>query len=402
MKFDIIFAGLNRTKQALKNVQNINRETKEVNMRMRAAEQIYKNNGRSLKKLDDNTKDLIRRKNMLQDTTQQYGDRLKDATGTRPIFNLIDGFKKMSATMGGGIKGLLIGVKALAVGFFKIAIPILAIVGIFKLLKLAWDANIGGIQTKAMKVWGQIRTTFAQVQVAIVKGMRALEPVFAAVFKPLINMVKYIWALIKGLGTVLSAVLKPIFEVFKEIGKALEPLFSKGKKDGDTFGKVLKGIGKSAEILGKTLGFIVKVALIPLRIQIKIIGAVIRGLSMLFQKFKGSEAFERLAAIGDRVKSIFISLKNVFTSVKDVFSNVISSIWTKIKEFIDKLPGPIKSLMGFKGVTMDVSPAKEANKSNQNTVNNNQQINVNTSREIRGDSAAPFSKMLAQQMQTPY
>ena len=404
MKFDIIFSGLSRVRTALKSVRELNQETKSINNNMQGAGKGVKSIGNHVKNARIAMKNLETQNKSVAEASNKMGDRLKDATGTRPIFDMINGFKNMFATFGSGIKGVITGIKVMGLAFAKAALPVLAIAAIFKVLKLAWDANIGGIQTKAMKVFGKIRTSFAKAQVFIVKLMRKLAPVFELVFKPLIMNLKYAWALIKGFGTIIGAILKPILDVFKEIGAALEPIFKMGNSDGKVFQKVLDGIGVAAKVLGTTLGFIVKVGLLPLRLNIKAVSVLIKVLSGLFEKFKGSAAFEALVSVGERVKAVFEGIRQSFVSLKDSFMGVIDTILGVINGLIDKLPTPIKKLIGLDGVSADIeSPAVDTQKpSNQSTVNNNQSINVSTSREIRSDSAGAFSKMLAQQMGSPY
>lgn len=280
--------------------------------------------------------------------------------------NLINTFQSgfnNAAQSGGSLFGSLItGFDAVVAGFrsgaikmkvilMKSLLPLTLIVAGIYTLRKVWENNIGGIQTRFSKAWGAIKTAWAQFEVAFIKGLKIIEPLFTgffnyitAIVKPFINAFKQITAAFKGTGSTASD-LKPIFTL----------------------------LGDTLSLTGKIIGGVITIALKPIIFQMQMLGKLVGLITIGWNKL--SSAFKQTA--------VFKSVVGIFERIRDVIGQIIG--------WIDKIPGI--------NIPTEIKDAVSGNNNTPNNVkNNNQQININTSREINSGSAQGFASLLAAQL----
>ena len=321
----------------------------------------------------------------LQGMFKSFGDGFMNSSkkGAGFFKAMGGGFKSMSKYIKvamGGIKGLI-----LLLG--KVLFPILAIVAAFKLLQRMWQLNVGGMQTQWGKFMGDIKTTIGKFSAEFSKVLRKLSPLFEVLLKPFIMNMKLAWVLVKGIFGAIWEVIKPIFEVFEELGNVLKDIFGV-TGEAKIFEGILKTIGFVLKIIGKTLGFILKVGLYPIIKAFRTIREVI-------DYIKKSPLFEAWLVILKEVKNIFVGLK-------DTIMGTLQTIWDFIIGIINKIPNVLlpKSLQSLKTLG-DKAPASEAGSnsiSNIRNINNNQQMTFNTGRATTPDQSAMFAEMLVAQL----
>lgn len=284
----------------------------------------------------------------------------------------------MLQALGGGFDNLVAGFKSGAFTIRGVLLtslaPIALVVAGIYTLKKVWDNNIGGIQTKFSKVVGQMKTAFGKFEVSFIKVLKKLEPFFSLLFDTIFAYIKGFGKLFSGIFSGIGAILSPIIDVFAELGEVLGDAFGSSAKSGGGFVSIMSALGTVLKYVGKTIGFVLKIALIPMTKGIESLAKIIGWLKTGWNKLIG--AFKQT--------SVFKGLMNLFERIRDVIKNVIN--------WVDKIPGV--------DIPDEIKTAVNGNGAggNQNIKNNNQQINVNTSREISSGAAPGFASMLAAQL----
>jgi len=334
--------------------------------------------------------------------------------------NVLKGF--MKGAFGGGIKGMIAGIGtsfsallpiigSLMASILPITLAILGIVAVVFTLKRMWKNNIGGMQTTFAKFMGQAKDMWNKFIVGFDKLLRKISPlvkiVMGALMIPLMWSLKYVSTLFK----VLFMVLEPIFDVFGEIGKIISEAFGGGAEKGMDFMKVMDAILKPVLILGKILGWVVRIALLPLLLTFKFIGWYVG---------KVKEGFGKLT---DTVKNV-VGWFTKFTFVQKIMKGVQDSI-SKTKDFLMAMIEPFKYIiegakkvaewLGFgndetKEATDKTKQLKKAQsepvsvsqvtQNKQTTVNNNNNVAVHSSGAISEDSAPMIGNAISSSLTT--
>ena len=230
----------------------------------------------------------------------------------------------------------------LAIAFFKITIPLLAIAGIFYMLKKVWDTNIGGIQTKFNQVFGRIKSAWGKFNIELIKTLQKFGPMLSNLFDTVLDTFESMIPTIKFFAKLTLGTVKLLLPVMVRL---------------------------------------TKVGLMPIRIIFKAINATVEGTKKLFEWFKSSKAFD------PTVKTL------------KWIANIWSVIRKAIIEFGDSLPKWAQKLIGFDKMTFEQAPAAETNNrpsiSNNNT--DNKTITIMTNQQINEKGAANFKQILQQQ-----
>ena len=296
MAYEVKIKGLTKLNKVVSGYSKLNKQQKAVNKNLKSQKQLTD-------KLTSSTTGKI----------QDLGNKFKELSGndilSRPLNAMSKGFEA-SRKKGGGLfssakKGLggmgkaisrMGGLTKVLGAVFKsamrILLPLTLIMGAIALVKKLFQLNVGGIATSFFKIVGEVKSAIGKMMAWINRSLRKLGPIFKMVINPLVMKIRFVFAIIKGIFKSIGMILNPIIDVLAEIGNAFSGIFGTG--EAKSFEKVLKGISKYFEILGKVIGFIVKVGLLPLRIMFKIIGYVItkmveswkKSFQKLFEFFK--------------------------------------------------------------------------------------------------------------------
>lgn len=368
-------AGIGKTNSALKSTQGIAEKTKSAVGGTTAAFHAQKD---AVQSLSSGVNVLGFSMDTLLSTLVSFDGRMQGAGKALEAFRT--GFANASAEgqsfFEAGVAGFH-AIRAANVSWMKVLMtsiaPLAAIgVAVFTLKKI-WDNNIGGIQTEFAKIMGQLKQYWAQFEIAFIDGLRQLQPIFFAVFKGIAVTVQSTFKVLGGLFKGISAIVKPIIGAFSEIASIFAVFSSDAESGGQSMMKVFGAIGKVLEYLGKTIGFVVKMALKPIVFQFRMLAKGAKLVSDAWTKFKDNV----------RETSMFKAVISVFEKVRAVISKIIS--------LINKIPGV--------SIPDEITSAVSgSNRQNQNVRNNNVNMNINTSRAIDGNSAPAFADMLAMQL----
>jgi len=205
-----------------------------------------------------------------------------------------------------------------------------------KALGLMFKMNIGGMATKWNKFMGQAKQGFAKFTVALMKGIKFLEPIISII--------------VDGLFKGLSIAFKGLTDAFKMVGDHFKK-FSQNEKKMENMKRLAKGIGEAFKIMGKILGVVFKA-----------VAVVIMGI----------------------VDSIMLLVDWIFKMVDAVKNSPLGK-----KLGWDKEEGTIKD-----------SPAASAQGGNNitnNTVNDNKTVSIMTNKSIDKEGANGAANIIGQQ-----
>jgi len=378
---------------------------------------------------------LIRHKEKLESVADAMG-KVKQSGGFFNMFsdylgNITSKVKAVrggfSAAFGSGLKGMItsigVGIKALipVIGGLMAALgPILLVVGaiiaIVFVLQRVWKNNIGGIQTFWHKTIGKIKDAWQKFVVGFDKTLRKLEPLFVAIgkimkitFIPLMVVLR----VIQGVFRAIWEIVKPIIDAFAEIGKEISKAFGDGKKSSFSFWKALEGIAVALGWVGKVIGWVVKIGLMPLIWSVKIIIFLIKTLVNAFkwlgekmaEAFKKSLAFKVLAAIfkgiGAAVKALIGFIKELMKPFKWILDGA-----KKIAKWLgfgnDETEEQIDKEKELKKIKEEPVSTSQVTNNNQrsSTVNNNNNVVVQSSGPITPESAPQIGNVISSSMTT--
>ena len=333
------------TKKLTKNMDAVNKSIKEIESPF---EDLLRDSGIWGGMLIDHNKKLDRMiegfkaakqaggfQKVLSDYLSNYNNKLK----------LVSQYTKDA--FGGGITGFLNKAKAgysqmvpvlanlgkTLLGFGPIAIGIgAALVGLWR----AWRMNLGGMQTYFNRFVGQLRDMWHKFILGVDQLLRPLAPLFKVLLNVIFIPLSIILKVISGIFSVIFAILKPIFELIGAIWKPIADLFGKGNKEGNILKGILKAIGAAFDFIGKVVGTIIKIVLIPFWIIIKGITAAVK---FIFGIFEG---------LGKVIKKAFDSpLLAPFRLALEGIKKAVEMVYKFLKGIWDFLGGIGKAVGGF-------------------------------------------------------
>lgn len=246
----------------------------------------------------------------------------------------------------------------------KVLWPLGLIMTAIAVIKKLFQLNVGGMATGFFKVVGEIKSALGQMMGWINRSLRKLDPLFKMVFTPIIQRIRLVFAIIKGVFKGVAAIVTPIIDVLAEIGKAFSGVFGDSKGQAAGFEQVLKGITKTLEVIGKIIGWLLKVALKPLMITFKILGFLIS--RVIEDTKKGFQTWYKiLKPVFDMIKKIIDFFKKGAEKNKEKRETLMGTIKEKY---------PIASALLGGGTT------------NNTTKNDNRRISVHTNSGIDANS----------------
>lgn len=254
-------------------------------------------------------------------------------------------------------------------------LPLALLAGAVYTLRKVWDNNIGGIQTKFQEFMGQVKQLWYEFEANFIEVLRTLEPIFTFFFSQLSVVINGLAKLLGGIFKGIGAIIKPFIDAFNEIREAFSFLSndtSKAANEFNIFAVVASTLGKIFEVLGKTIGFVLKFTLLP-------IVKAFEGLAKIIEFI--SNAWKNLI---DRFRetTVFKSVMNIFETIRDVIEKLISTI--------NRIPG-----INIPTDGLDAAENMLRGESSRTTNNDNRTVNIHTSREISGQGARDFESMLA-------
>jgi len=259
------------------------------------------------------------------------------------------GFKR-SATF---IKLALGGLKGFIATLAGAALPILGIIAAFKLLQRMWQLNVGGMQTQWGKMMGAIKTSIGKFNAEMSKVLRKLSPIIELLLQPLIMNMKFVWSIAKGVFKGIWEIIKPIFDAFAEIGIALKEAFGgSNAKNVKIFDTILKGISVTLQWIGKIIGFVVKVALMPFVNGIKNLIKIGKILADVFQPVFGAIKELLISIYNTTLKPLVDGFKNIISLFKQSGKESKSSfgwLWKTLKFILDVAIMPLT--LSFKALS---------------------------------------------------
>jgi len=272
----------------------------------------------------------------------------------------------------------------------SIALPILGIVAAVFTLKKIWDLNIGGIQKQVFGLMGVFRDVFGKTMINFQKSLQKLGPLFKLIFTPLFTILKGVGKLLGGLFDGVFAIIDPILDVINEIFAPLAEGQSQAMGLVDVFGI----LADTLRVVGKIVGFVLKVALTPMKLMFRVgmaIGKVLAGWVGKFMKLKFVQNFVQ------RVKDNFEMLKSVLEALLKPFKFLIEG-FEKISNFLggdEEKEIKVKDVSpGAAGISPAGRPVTSVNNTSSRVINNNPNITVQTSREISGAGGKQFANTL--------
>ena len=322
----------------------------------------------------------------------------KAAMSGKGLFgSLSSGFKAVVGGFRTGSLSVMASITGIGVSLSAILLPLAAIGAAAFTLKKMWDLNIGGMQTKFMQLFGSLKTAWGKFNAVFARSLQKLSPLFNVVLSPIFAQLKFLFAVFEGVFKGIFAVISPIIDIFGEIGKTIEDVFGLSS-EGKMFTNVLKGIVAVLGGIGKTVGFLLKVLLSPIKLGLHMIRVYKKLGKIIGSVFKN----KALDMFGDKISSvvkIIIGAKNIFIDFKNAVINSILGIWNKIVRILDKIPDVFlpESLQNIKTSNSPATQASNNNVSNK-TVNNNQNVTFNTSRPTSPNMASAFTDAIAKQL----
>jgi len=373
-----------KTKLTSKQVEQVEKHISSVKKEMQGIENPFET---LLKNVTPFGSSLIRQKERLD----ELSDAMKKVKANGGFVNILSDYlvgfnrrlkevnKGMISVFGGGMRGLLTNmtsgfkillpvIKSLIPTILSVATPVAVVVAAVFTLQRMWKNNIGGMQTFFHRFVGTLKDTWAKFVVGFDTLLRKLSPIFkilfTTIFIPLIGAVK----ILGSLFNMIFKILTPIFEALSEIGKALLEPFEKfvGKDGKDAFNLIEK-LGKVFEWLGKVIGTVLKVVLIPTVTVFKIIGFV-------------------LGKIVDGIKFLIEGTKKVahFLGMGKEESKETEDSQRKIREIQSK----------------PITTSQIINAQRTNTINNNANVTVHSSGPITRENAPHIADIIASSLTT--
>lgn len=388
-------------KKMEKELDSVNDQLKEVEKRKDAFGTLIKNTvlekfsdiNNKFTKLNNAFKELGGKKSFditLGDFFKDFGKQSTDfSKNISMIFG--SGLKGVFKSLGFAIKGLMVGFKGILAALSPILAPVLALAAAAVILWRAWKQNLGGMQTEVFKWVGAVKDAWAKMVVAFDKSLRNLAPVFKVIFKSLSMIIMPTIKVIEGIFLGLIEIINPIAEA---IGAIFEPLaelmgFS---TEGEGFKIVLEGISKAFQLLGKTIGFVLRVVLWPVVQTFKFITYGVKELISVFKNLgdASKKMFEE-STIGKLFKFL-----GGWEKLKEIMSWIIDKMQA-IGGFFDKMFGKEeeKKRNEETGINREKTIQTMSNLSRPgNSITDNRQFNIHSAGAINEQNAIGITNVL--------
>lgn len=332
-----------------------------------------------------------------------YMDRLSqkvDVTGELFRSTFGGGLQGMITKTKAGMSSLYPVIKTIISKLMMIAPIIIAIMGIVFLLKRMWKNNIGGMQTKWMKFMAGIKQAWSRFIVSFDRALRKMAPLFKVLGLVLLPIKVLFWAIATALK-VIWAILKPIFAVFAEIGKAISEAFGGAGVDTKKFWEAMGKLANAAVKVGAVIGKIIAYTLKPLVWIIKgiifLFKLVDAALDRMREGFKNS--FGKLKPILD---PLIFALKLIWDFLKGIWNvmKAIADAFGKFGEAIDKFMGGEEVSAVTESKKGPVMASQVVNRSKTATVNNNANVVVHSSGPITPENAPQIGDVISSSINT--
>ena len=261
------------------------------------------------------------------------------SVGQSTASSLSAGFSTMGKVMKlsflSATKGALV-FAAATVWLIAIVAVVTMIMVAVKALGLMFKMNIGGMATKWNKFMGQAKQGFAKFTVALMKGIKFLEPIISII--------------VDGLFKGLSIAFKGLTDAFKIVGEHFKK-FGENKKQMENMKRLAKGIGTAFKLVGTILAK-----------TFKIVAVIITG------------TIDAIMTLVDWIFKLIDAVKN-------------SPLGKKLGW--DKTEGKIQDSSAVS--------AQAGNSTTNNTMNDNKVISIMTNKEITEQGASGFSDIIGAQ-----
>jgi hypothetical protein len=376
----VVIKDFNKIKDLVSNIEKSLSQTKQLTKAVEKTNDAAKKLEGTTKKISKNSSDasdsfkvltrgtIVERVTDFNKKMSSMNQHWKNVGGIKGFGKILNTtLKSSSVAVLGFSKSVIAAVMGIGAVFAPITAVILAVVAVFLVMKRMWTLNIGGMQTSWFKIMGKIQDTWSRFVIMFDKSLRKLSPLFKVVFKTMEMIILPIIAAIQGFFEGTFAGLQPILNAIEELFTPLMEAFNIGEK-GEGFQSFLKGI----QITFKGLGYIIRVAFLPLELIIKALAIVFKWTKQIwdvFRNFMSKNVF--LKAIYDGLMMILNPLKMIYELFKK-----ISEISGKIKGFFSKEKDEEGAETEKERGSMRRRMGALAPTNSQNVTNNNQSVSV--------------------------